>query len=351
MPRNPARLYRALLSRAGDALSTPDDAATRSALYRLLRTPPERDPPELTAVLKELDLGRSYARNHLLSLGAWPDDVAREVEEGLPLRVGRRLARLSEEERNAVRVDARSDRDGTWGQRVARAIERRRVLAAAPAKTAPDGWLPPSETPDLSPAPPGEAWRFPVVAERERRAEALHAALVGAILARWAEPGDAVVDLTAGTGTVGLVAHARGLRCWSSDVTPGAPFVHRMDATDVRFGRGLTPGCAELVFLHPPTYYAWVRDRPAGSVEGREGYAALVAEMIVHAVPVVRPGGLLVVIGRPVREGGVVHTAIGELQRELEEAGTTLVGYHLGVDERGSEDWHVLVGRTARAAG
>lgn len=51
-------------------------------------------------------------------------------------------------------------------------------------------------------------------------------------------------------------------------------------------------------------------------------------------------------IGRPIRRGGEVRTAIGDLQNELEALGCTLVGYHLGVDETGQEDWHVLAGRS-----
>lgn len=53
--------------------------------------------------------------------------------------------------------------------------------------------------------------------------------------------------------------------------------------------------------------------------------------------------------GRPVRRGGEVRTAIGNLQNELEAVGCALVGYHLGVDEAGREDWHALVGRLETA--
>ncbi|MFN2323795.1 MAG: hypothetical protein ABR510_12660 [Trueperaceae bacterium] len=221
--------------------------------------------------------------------------------------------------------------------------------ATAPSVLPENGWLTPSPTTDTgpgpAPGPTGDVWRFPTLGPAGREAEELHPDLARAILRRYARPGDAVVDLTAGSGTVALAARERGCTSWSGDIAPRLPFVHRMDATDVRMTDGLTRGCAHLVFLHPPTYFAWRRDRPEGTVEGREGYAALIAEMVVNAVPLLRDGGHLVLIGRPVRAGGVVHTAIGELQRELEEAETTLVGYHLGVDERGSEDWHVLVGR------
>jgi hypothetical protein len=74
----------------------------------------------------------------------------------------------------------------------------------------------------------------------------------------------------------------------------------------------------------------------------------MIADKTVSAARVLRPGGALVLIGRPVRRGGEVRTAIGDLQNELENVGCTLVGYHLGVDEAGREDWHVLVGRFAR---
>jgi len=345
MPRNPVATYRVLLREARTVLDLPDDATTRSRLYTALKPDRLAAMPTLQAVLDRLGIGAGYARNHLLSLGGWPDDVVACVQQGLPLKVARTLATLEEGERRQVLALADRDRHGTWGQRVGRATDRVRREASAQEVPSDGGWLAPSPTPDASPGPTGDVWRFPTLGPAGREAEELHPDLAHAIVARYARPGDAVVDLTAGSATVALTAREHGCTSWSGDIAPRLPFVHRMDATDVRMTDGLTPGCADLVFLHPPTYFAWLRDRPKASVEGREGYAALIAEMVVNAVPLLREGGHLVLIGRPVRAGGVVHTAIGELQRELEEAGTALVGYHLGVDERGSEDWHVLVGR------
>lgn len=345
VPRNPVATYHTLLRRAMEALDLPDEATTRSRLYTALK--PERlaATPPLQGVLAELGIGPGYARNHLLSLGGWPEDVVTRVEEGLPLAVARSLAALDEEQRGRALTSAERDRHGTWGQRVDRAIDRVGREGAAPDVLPEDGWLPPSPAPIRTPAPAGDVWRFPTLGRAGREAEELHLDLARAILARYARPGDSVVDLTAGSGTVALAAREHGCRSWSGDIAPRLPFIHRMDATDVRMVEVLGPACADLAFLHPPTYFAWLRDRPTGSVEGREGYAALIAEMVVSAVPLLREGGHLVLIGRPVRAEGVVHTAIGELQRELEEAGTVLVGYHLGADERGSEDWHVLVGQ------
>ena len=351
MARNPAVLYDRLIRDARQALGTPNDASTRTRLWTLLK--PERlaEIPELEEVLDDLAIGASYARNHLLSLGAWPDEVVDEVRDsGLALTVARRLAGVEAEVRAAALREAATMRkdEGTWSQRVARALDRALRDAAAPRAQAVDGWLPPTGAPDRSPGPDGDVWRFPALSPAGREAEELHPALARAILARYAAPGDRIVDLTAGSGTIARVARERGCPSWSGDIAPRAPFVHRADATSLRLQNGLSEHVADLVLLHPPTYFAWSQDSPAGAVAGRAGYAAMIADMTHSAARVLRPGGTLVLIGRPVRRGSEVHTAIGDLQNELEEVGCTLIGYHLGVDEAGREDWHVLVGRTAQ---
>ncbi|MFN2323794.1 MAG: hypothetical protein ABR510_12655 [Trueperaceae bacterium] len=85
MPRNPVATYRALLQGAREALDLPDDATTRSRLYTTLKPDRLAATPTLQQVLDELGIGAGYARNHLLSLGGWPDDVVARVEDGLPL--------------------------------------------------------------------------------------------------------------------------------------------------------------------------------------------------------------------------------------------------------------------------
>ena len=348
MARNPAILYDRLIQRAGRALGTPDAAATRTRLWTLLKPDRLAETPDLDEVLDDLAIGASYARNHLLSLGAWPDEVVDQVRHhGLALAVARRLAGAEAELRTAALRESTMMRDdkGTWSQRVARALDRALRDAAAPRAQAVDGWLPPAEAPDRSPGPTGDVWRFPALSPAGREAEELHPALARAILARYAAPGDRIVDLTAGSGTIARVARERGCPSWSGDIAPRAPFVHRADATEIRLDRGLREHVADVVLLHPPTFDAWWRRPPSGAMPGREGYAAMIADMTVSAARVLRPGGMLVLIGRPIRRGGEVRTAIGDLQNELENVGCTLVGYHLGVDEAGREDWHVLVGQ------
>ena len=348
MPRNPADLYDELLARAGAALGTTSPRETRTRLYTLLRPQRLADAPELRAVLDALAIGPSYARNHLLSLGGWPDDVVAHVRSGLPLTVARRLAHEPPATREAALARADADRaagaSGTWGQRVARALDRVRLEAEAPDVAPEDGWLPAAPDPAGGPGPSGDVWRFPSPAAEGFGAEVLHPDVVDAILARYAVPGERLVDLTAGPGTVARVAQRRGLPSWSADVDPGAPFVHRMDATAPRWEDGLRPGCADLVVLHPPTYGPATDERGDVEVEGVEGYAALLAEMILTAREVAAPGGRLILIARPARAGGAVHTTVGPLERELEDVDATLIGYHLAVGSRG-EDWHVLVGR------
>lgn len=349
MPRNPADLYDALLDRAAAALGTATPSATRRRLYALLRPARLAEAPEVRRVLDELAIGPSYARNHLLSLGGWPSDVVGHVRRGLPLSVARRLAGEDAATREAALARAETDRaagvPGTWGQRVGRALERVRLEREAPDLPPEGGWLPPAPAPDAGPGPSGDVWRFPAPAGASSGGEILHPDVVDAILARYAVAGERLVDLTAGPGTVARVAQRRGLASWSGDVDPGAAFVHRMDATAPRWEEGLRPGDADLVVLHPPTYDQWARDRGDDEVVGVEGYAALLAEMILTAREAAAPGGRIVLIARPARAGGTVRTTVGPLERELEDVGATLTGYHLAVGHRGGEDWHVLVGR------
>ena len=69
----------------------------------------------------------------------------------------------------------------------------------------------------------------------------------------------------------------------------------------------------------------------------------------LYALPILRPGGRFVLVSRPVRTRDRVYTAVGELGRELEDAGLLLIGYHLAVDSGGREDWHILVGRAGQS--
>src|SRR6056297_3203132 len=141
MPRNPVATYRVLLREARTVLDLPDDATTRSRLYTMLKPDRLAAMPTLQAVLDRLGIGAGYARNHLLSLGGWPDDVVASVENGLPLKVARSLAALDAHERATALAQADLDRHGTWGQGVGRAIDRVRREAAAPSVLPDDGWL------------------------------------------------------------------------------------------------------------------------------------------------------------------------------------------------------------------
>ena len=60
------------------------------------------------------------------------------------------------------------EHEGTWSQRVARALDRALRDAAAPRAQAVGGWLPPVEAPDRSPGPDGDVWRFPALSPAGR---------------------------------------------------------------------------------------------------------------------------------------------------------------------------------------
>jgi predicted RNA methylase len=328
-------------------LDAENDTAARAMLWTLLKPDRIGEAPGLEALLSQLAVSPAYARNHLLSIGTWPQDVVALLRAGLALTVARRLAQVPEDVRDAAVREARGGLfEGTWSQRVLASLDRVEQRLAATMTHLQEGWLPAS----AAPKPPDvnvnhDVWQFPTLPPLRRASEELHPSLIKAILARHTTAGQRVVDLTAGAGGVGRAAREYGCTSWSGDINPRAPFVHRADATDVRFEHGLSQHAADLVVLHPPTYFSWLRQRPYGAVDGREGYSDLVARMILSAARVVRRGGRIVTISRPIRSAGRVYAAIGDLQNELEAVGAKLVGYHLGVDVAGREDWHVLVGQ------
>ena len=111
-------------------------------------------------------------------------------------------------------------------------------------------------------------WRFPSLFEAGREAENPHADLARAIVARYAQPGNRIVDLTAGSGTIAFAERELGCPSCSGHVHPRHAFIHTADATELPFSNGLEPGVADVAFLHPPTYFAWKTTRSEGAVEG-----------------------------------------------------------------------------------
>jgi hypothetical protein len=208
------------------------------------------------------------------------------------------------------------------------------------------GWLPamaPAATPR---AMRGDVWSFEPTVGGRAKDEPLAERVVEALLARTIPNGGDMVDVTAGRGTFAWVGRRHGVRSWSGDLEPQAPFVHRSDARSLLVDRppGITPACADLLVVHPPTYPIWARTS-ADAPGGMPAYQDALEQMLAGPLGVVRPGGFVAMVTRPVRERGAVSVATSYLADAMALSGVTLEAYVLAVSVAASEDWHLLVGR------
>jgi hypothetical protein len=237
-------------------------------------------------------------------------------------------------------------------ERLARA-ERRALEGQRPAdapRVDQDRWV----LPDAAARPRrmvGDVWLFEPVAGAAAREEPLAERVVEALLARTLPNGGDLVDATAGRGTIASVARRHGVRCWSGDVAPGAPFVLKADARELLTGAvpGIARHCADLLVLHPPTFPTWATSSPHAD-GGIDAYRDEVGAMLAGSLGVVRPGGFVAVIARPVRERGAVWLATSHLAESLADTGAKLEAYVVAVDAAASEDWHVLLARVPSGA-
>jgi hypothetical protein len=192
---------------------------------------------------------------------------------------------------------------------------------------------------------PGDVWGFE---SADDTGEPLAERVVEALLARTLPSGGDLVDATAGAGTIARVARRHGVRSWSGDIAPRAPFVHRADARALLEARrpGIEPGCADVLVLHPPTFPHWCTSVP-DDLGVPEGYRDELERMLAGSLAVVRPGGCAVMITRPVRERGRASLAVSHLEETLVLSGLVIEAYVLAVSVRAREDWHLLIGRVA----
>jgi hypothetical protein len=348
--RSPWQRYRTLLELAPG----PDEAARVTYLRHALRGPPQAWPEGLRAFLVEEGVGAAYVLRHLLSIRGFAPDVRAALEAGLPLSVARLVngvdAAATRARVLAPLAEAGPKRGALLPRGLAARIERAaraELVAAAPRAlddaVPDDGWI----AADGAASPrgqPGSVWTFPPTPAAQRPAEPLHESVIEGVLARILPSGGRLVDVTAGRGTIARVARRHGVATWSGDLEPGAPFVHRVDAArlfDVP-PPGLRRGAADALVVHPPTYLAWAEATGATRLE-LDAYGDAVGTMITGSLGVVRPGGFVVVITRPVREDGRVWLTTSHLAQTLDDAGLDLTGYVVAVSADGAEDWHVLV--------
>jgi hypothetical protein len=352
--RTPLALYESLLAIVEDG----DEGERVRVLRRWLREPATSWPPALRETVEGAGVGLGYLTRGLLSIHRFAPDVRRALDAGLPFAVARLVNRLPTAEargRALAPLDGAARRSGPLLPRgVAAQVER---LARSEARSLDEGRPAPDPTmdgnwvlPDDAGRPPrrarGDVWLFEPVAGASPSEEPLAERVVEALLARTLPRGGDLVDPTAGRGTIATVARRHGVRCWSGDVAPGAPFVVAADARELLTGRvpGISRGCADLLVVHPPTFPAWSRSSPLAD-GGLDAYRDDVAAMLAGSLGVVRPGGFVAVIARPVREPGGVWLATSHLAEILSDAGVRLEAYVVAVDAAASEDWHLLLAR------
>jgi len=134
------------------------------------------------------------------------------------------------------------------------------------------------------------------------------------------EPGDAVLDPMAGSGTTRDVCQAMGRRCFSSDGYPlqGKSFI-RKHVIPVGGTLPEVPGTVarqkgfRLIVLDPPYWRQADYGDRHGIIGAREGFAEYVervSAIIGRALGAVRPGGSVAVIASSTTESGKVYDPV-----------------------------------------
>ena len=355
--RRPLDLYLDLLATVPGA----DEAARVRALRRILAGPRSAWPAPLRDRIDTAGVSSGYLTRGLLSIHRFAPEARSALEAGLPFALARRVNALGSA---AARRRALAPLTSLAGRARGRTLPRGGAaqverLARSEAVTslvgheddavgdAAEGWLPALAPAVVPRGMRGDVWSFEAVGERGRD-EPLAVRVVEALLARTIPNGGDMVDVTAGRGTFALVGRRHGVRSWSGDLSPGAPFVLRADARTLLVDRpaGIGPACADLLVVHPPTFPVWARTA-SDAAGGVVAYQDAVEQMLAGPLGVVRPGGFVVMVTRPVRERGAVSVATSYLADAMALSGVALEAYVLAVSVAASEDWHLLVGRVA----
>ncbi|CAN5833105.1 DNA methyltransferase [soil metagenome] len=351
MPRSPLRLYESLLACVDGASERERVAAVRRALRQ------QRLPDRLGGVLERAGVGTGYVLRHVLSIQRFAPDVRDALEAGLPLAVARLVNGLTDAATRArvlepLTTTGDASRRALLPANLARDIElaARAAISSEPlrltgAGATGAGWM----LADADRAPKralrGNAWTFPAPTVRRRVAEPLHPIVIEGLLERILRRGGRLVDVTAGSGSFALVGRRHAVETWSGDLHPGAPFVRRADARTLLADAhpGLARGAADALVVHPPTYPTWAKQVDAREPSDLEAYADAVGEMVAGSLAVVRPGGSVVLVTRPVRSKEGVWLTTSHLAQLLQDQELPLRGYVVAVADDGSEDWHVLI--------
>ena len=289
-----------------------------------------------TLLLREAGLSRGDAAE-LLALAARSVEVALPVRERIGIRGLRALCRLDDDAlRGALAAAAAAD-PAMGAEALLTRIRAATTAAAAP--DAPESAeQPAAERPAPMTSPFDALYLVEAPSADEAAIDATPVAIVEQLLLRATAAGDAVVDLTAGRGTVAAVGARLGRRVTSIDLID-PPLAAGIAVGDARTARP-AGGPFRLAVVHPPIGGGerFITERFAGrtlpgdlSVVAPEGWAAAVGEIIANAAALVAPGGEVAVICRPQHLRGRYHDWPTRLAALAEAAGLEAVDHQVAV--------------------
>ncbi|MDL2343447.1 hypothetical protein QOL99_04690 [Deinococcus sp. MIMF12] len=282
-----------------------------------VRARARHDPDAFHAWVQSQGWGRAYVERHLLYVVDHPEEVRELLRRGYPAR--RIPLRLLD--RTALAA----------------------ALTEADWRTAVDRLFQGSRQPHWA----GQrVWLFDSSPELRRR-EGLAPSVAEALIELVCPPGGFVVDPLAGSGELVRAARATGRRAWGGDLRPSSADVVQADVTDLL--QHVPERSADVLILHPPTFGAWAKTTAdLADVPHSEHYAAYldgIVGFLLTTRAVLKPGGVVVLIARPPRDG---HVFLAPFELALGEHGLTPSAYRLAVSRDGTEDWHFFIAQDTK---
>ncbi|MBB5235568.1 hypothetical protein [Deinococcus budaensis] len=303
--------YQAFLAQARLWTGESGECAVVDAVRRRSR----REPDAFHAWVKGNGWGQAYVERHLLYVVDHPEEVRELLRRGYPAR---RIPLRSLDMASLAAALNETD----WRTAVDRLFQRSRRPHWASQRV----WLFESS---------------PELRQREGLAPSVAEALIEVVCPL----GGFVVDPMAGSGELVRAARATGRRAWGGDLRPSCPDVVQADVADLRLY--VPEWSSDALVLHPPTFESWAKTaRSLEDVPRSEHYAAYldaIVEFLQASRTVLKPGGVVVLIARPPRDG---HVFLAPFELALGEQGLMPGGYRLAVSRDGTEDWHFFIAQS-----
>lgn len=387
VPRpNPIDQYEALIRAAQDILGEKDIQKVRSLLYRhLTRRPPDT---QIQAILDRVQLSAGWVRNHLLSIGSWNEIVRQAVQDGLSLRDGAVVAQIQRQfKARHLRDQRRRTSDNAflsnetateWEQyalepfyalkrdtpktkksegEISAAIRQRTsdILAVLKDDTinqTVDGWWIPNQRARSFAIPENDVWLYDALPKQEARKEKLHPMIARAIVEKYSPPEGHIIDPLAGDGAIARIAVELARWVWPSDLYPQHPLIHHRDAMNLHKQEKPGKDSADLVIVHPPSFYVWGHEQIGHSSDLdnsvvqllQDNYFSFLTSLFEATRLLARAGGNVAAVLRPARIPPYeVESLLPFLAAAKTFSSDVTLAYHIAAARDGSEDWHILV--------